>query len=391
MNRIFTTTISLLFLCASVMAQSSENALQSVRQIIDEVREELAPDSRQAIFNIKAFNDPDGVLTIEGTVSDSLLRRSIISRIAQTDIDYKSKITDLPTDQWAIVKLSVASLRTSPKHSAEMSTQAIMGTPLRLLEKSDSWWRVQMPDGYISWIPASSISEKSKEQMDEWRQSHRFIVTGPTQIMAYKTAESTSPRDVMTDLVAGSIVAIPSSIPHLANGRLEIELPDGRKAYVEASALKPIEEWAAQPFNANVILDAAYSIMGTPYLWGGASSKAIDCSGLVKMSYFANGIILMRDASQQAKTGKNIKAADWRLCRPADLLFFGNKSTGKVNHVGIYDHNGQYIHSSGRVRVNSVDPEADDYLTRPFLHATRIDGMEETQGITRARNHPWYF
>ena len=177
----------------------------------------------------------------------------------------------------------------------------------------------------------------------------------------------------------------------IENGRLRIELPDGRTGYVDATAMIPIEQWAAQDFDPDLILDTAYSMEGTPYLWGGTSVKALDCSGLAKVSYFANGIILMRDASQQALTGTRIETANWRTCRPGDLLFFGNATTKKVTHVAIYDSNGNYVHSSGRVKRNSVDPDSPNYLTTPFLHAVRIAGNEETPGIIRARNHPWYF
>jgi cell wall-associated NlpC family hydrolase len=99
----------------------------------------------------------------------------------------------------------------------------------------------------------------------------------------------------------------------------------------------------------------------------------------------------MRDASQQATTGTHINPEDWRTCEAGDLLFFGNAKTGKVTHVAIYEKDGQYIHSSGRVKVNSVDPTADNYLTTPFLHAVRINGNQGTRGITRAADHPWYF
>ena len=62
-----------------------------------------------------------------------------------------------------------------------------------------------------------------------------------------------------------------------------------------------------------------------------------------------------------------------------------------MTHVAIHDHDGTYVHSSGRVRVNSVDPDDPAYLTTPFLHAVRINGNEGTPGITRAIDHPWYF
>ncbi len=130
---------------------------------------------------------------------------------------------------------------------------------------------------------------------------------------------------------------------------------------------------------------------GQPYLWGGTSTKSLDCSGLVKVCYLANAIILRRDASQQAQTGHRIEAADTASCRPGDLLFFGNPTTGKVTHVAIYDHDGSYVHSSGRVKCNSLDKHAANYLPTPLLHCTRIDGCEGTDGIVRVAEHPWYF
>ena len=132
-------------------------------------------------------------------------------------------------------------------------------------------------------------------------------------------------------------------------------------------------------------------MMGSPYFWGGTSVKNLDCSGLSKVSYLANGIILRRDASQQALTGTRLSARDWRNYKPGDLLFFGNKKTGKVTHVAIYDRDGYYVHSSGLVRRNSVDPFSPDYLRDDFLHAVRIHGNEGTDGITYVRDHPWYF
>ncbi len=372
-------------------AQSSANMLAKAQTCIADVKARFAPDSRQAVYDIKAYNDNNGNLTVGGEVSDSTAASATRRALAEAGIDYADGIKQLPYDKWAQVRISAASMRTAGRHSAEMATQAVLGTPLRVLTKGSDWWRVQTPDGYIAWIPSSSVVAKTPAQMQEWRKAKRFIVTSPYQIRAYKTPKTNGLRDVVTDLVNGCIVTVPGNEMSVVDGRVCVELPDGRTGFVNVDDLTPIETWAAQNFDAERILDIAYSMEGTPYLWGGTSTKALDCSGLAKVSYYANGLILMRDASQQAKTGRRIEAANWRSCQPGDLLFFGNAKTGKVTHVAIYDHDGNYVHSSGRVKRNSVDPESDSYLTTPFLHAVRINGNEETAGITRARNHPWYF
>lgn len=372
-------------------AQSSANMLAKAQTCIADVKARFAPDSRQTIYDIKAYNDNNGNLTVGGEVSDSTAASATRRALAEAGIDYADGIKQLPYDKWAQVRISAASMRTAGRHSAEMATQAVLGTPLRVLTKGSDWWRVQTPDGYIAWIPSSSVVAKTPAQMQEWRKAKRFIVTSPYQIRAYKTPKTNGLRDVVTDLVNGCIVTVPGNEMSVVDGRVCVELPDGRTGFVDVDDLTPIETWAAQNFDAERILDIAYSMEGTPYLWGGTSTKALDCSGLAKVSYYANGLILMRDASQQAKTGRRIEAANWRSCQPGDLLFFGNAKTGKVTHVAIYDHDGNYVHSSGRVKRNSVDPESDSYLTTPFLHAVRINGNEETAGITRARNHPWYF
>ncbi len=290
--------------------------------------------------------------------------------------------------RWAQVRIPVASIRTRGAHSAEMSTQAVMGTPLRVIEKSGEWLHVQTPDGYTGWIPSSSVVTKSADRMKKWRESRRVAVTSPFQVRVYETPGAPDRiGGIVTDLVSGSVV----EVAECADGSCRVMFPDGRSGYIAPACVTPVEKWADQLFDADLIVRTADSMMGTPYLWGGTSTKALDCSGLAKVSYLANGRILMRDASQQAVTGRRIEASDWRSCRKGDLLFFGNADTRRVTHVAIYDRDGNYVHSSGRVKRNSVDPASDSYLTTPFLHAVRIDGYEGTPGITRVIEHPWYF
>lgn len=367
--------------------QSVDKAiLENADATISQIKEELASDARQVVYEISAKTS-DGKLIVEGVTSEQSVRDALVDKLSEIGIDFADSIVVLPTNCWALTRIPAASHRVVGRHGAEMATQSVLGTPLRVLEEGEDWWRVQTPDGYIAYVPSSSVVAKTPEEMDQWRASKRYIVTSPYQIRVYRTIDSENVRNVVSDLVNGSIVVALETV----GNKLHVELPDGRSGYVDTKYLTPIEVWASQDFDAERILDTAYSMEGSPYLWGGTSVKALDCSGLAKVSYYSNGYILMRDASQQALTGTRIEAEDWRSCQAGDLLFFGNAETKKVTHVAIYDHDGNYIHSSGRVKRNSVDPESPDYLTTPFLHAVRINGNEGTTGIVQARNHTWYF
>ncbi|MCD8388016.1 MAG: C40 family peptidase [Bacteroidales bacterium] len=292
-------------------------------------------------------------------------------------------------DEWALVRLSVTHIRGAGKESAEMVSQALMGTPLKILEKDGGWWRVESPEGYQGWVDDLALAPKDEAQMAEWRKAPRLVMTNPYQIEAYATPDCQQTRCLVTDLVNGDIVE--GSLTDLDNGRVKVTLPDGRTAWAEADCFTPIEKWSSQPFDADVILNQAFACMGAPYLWGGLSTKGTDCSGLVRIGYFANGRILRRDASQQARTGQQLDPTDIAAFQPADLLFFGNKSTGRITHVGLYDRDGYMIHSSGRVRRNSIDPNGQDYYDREILKAVRINGHDNTDGITPVASHSWYF
>ncbi len=376
-------TIKLLaFSCAIILGCNTTTAQENVNELIGSIKKQLAPDSRIAIVDIKA-EESNGKWTLKGKVDNNILKHHILQNLSSNGVKYIDSVSVLEYTQekpWAIVKLAIASLRTAGKHSAEMATQAIMGTPVKILEYSGDWARVQTPDEYISYVPSNSLHKITQIEFDAWRKAKRYIVT------EYQTQLVDEAGNTVSDLVMGNILEYKGE----KGNQIELSTPDGRIGYVEKNEVQELSSWSNQTFNAELISKVAHRLMGHGYLWGGTSTKVTDCSGLVKVSYFANGIILHRDASQQALIGSVMSAENWKEAQLGDLLFFGSKS-GRVTHVAIYLKDGEYIHCSGRVKINSVDPNAENYLTTPFLSMTRINGKIGTKGITLVKNHIWYF
>jgi hypothetical protein len=270
-----------------------------------------------------------------------------------------------------------------------MVSQAIMGTPVSILKKEDSWLLIQTPDKYIAWTEKSSVQLMNESDMKEWKDSPKLIYMNNSGWIY----ESPEEEGVVGDLVAGCMMKSAGNI----KGFAKVVLPDGRVGVVRDNVVKEFHNWKSGTIaDGDQIYKVASKMMGLPYMWGGSSTKAVDCSGFVQTVYFLNGIILSRDASLQALHGLSVDISNgWNNLQTGDLLFFGSvrNSRQRVTHVAIYKGDSEFIHSAGRVMVNSLDSTRSNYSSyrkNSLLSARRIIGYQDSHGIVAVKDHNWY-
>lgn len=385
--------LALPILAAGCARQTEKPMIDS---LLADARKTLAPDRRTAVFDVSGTL-VGTTLTLRGEIHDSSMKSDLYAFITRREhFTVVDSLVVLPAADVAdrpngVVSLSVANIRTAPSHAAEMATQAILGTPVFILKRAGGWAYVQTPDGYLGWTD-DAVTRFSRDDLAAWLDRPKLIVVSP---FAWVRASLDKGALPVTDVVAGSILAVTGE----DKTSYAVAYPDGRTGFLAKADARPYDGWlAALRYSADDVIATAQSILGVPYLWGGTSTKGMDCSGFTKTVYFLNGILLPRDANQQARVGMPVATtAEMTELRPGDLLFFGAHANGdrpeRVTHVAISLGGKRYIHSSGFVRVNSLSPadsDFSDFRLSGFLGATRVIDADQSTGVYRLSTLPNY-
>ncbi|WEK68417.1 MAG: C40 family peptidase [Candidatus Chryseobacterium colombiense] len=208
--------------------------------------------------------------------------------------------------------VTVAPVRAEGSDKAEIVTEILFGESADILEVNKNWTKIKMHyDEYEGWMDTKQIRPISDEDFAKRK------VTVVTEDFS-----SVLMNDGKTLLSMGS----------------EVEFP-----VVASRRSHDVRESIAL---------TAKEFLNVPYLWGGKSFFAVDCSGFTQLVYKVHNIKLPRDTYQQAEVGEALSFVE--ESKPGDLAFFENPE-GKIIHVGIMLDSQKIIHASGKVRIDTLD------------------------------------
>ena len=117
------------------------------------------------------------------------------------------------------------------------------------------------------------------------------------------------------------------------------------------------------------VLDYALSNVGGTYVWGGASYRACDCSGLTMLAYHQIGIEIPHWTVTQCQQGWAVSYSD---LQPGDLVFFGGSSYNSVYHAAMYIGNGQIVHAENSQTGIVISDLARFSIWNPIAYLRRL-------------------
>ncbi|WP_313628090.1 C40 family peptidase [Enterococcus italicus] len=222
-------------------------------------------------------------------------------------------------------------------HDADLvDSELVFGDPVEVLTEKDGWKKIAAigqgkvgeEKGYEGWIEAED-SIPLTYQVDEVEKVAITSQYAPLKFCDGLTSEVEYPFGCVFPIIE----EWPTNyLVHTPLGQATID-----RYYCQKTNAFTGEDLA------NNLVHLAKQFRGLSYVWGGISGSGFDCSGFAYSLHRAHGILIARDAHEQALAGKKVTLEE---ALPGDLLFFAyEEGKGFIHHVGVYLGSDLMIHS----------------------------------------------
>lgn len=205
-----------------------------------------------------------------------------------------------------------------------VATQALLGEHLTVVGTARGGWLHVIatdqhtsldPRGYPGWVPVGQTTTRK-----------------PTSTAYVATVTAKTAWLVDNNRAHVLEVSFATRLPVVRTGGdyVSVVTPTGVSRRISATAVVVRQaKTPALPKTVNGVVATARTSLGIPYLWGGRSGFALDCSGLTQLVYRLHGVTLPRDTGDQANAGRAVAVG---ARSPGDLLFYGSSS---MTHVAL--------------------------------------------------------
>ena len=213
-----------------------------------------------------------------------------------------------------INNFSLINIYEKPKQYSKLSSQMLYGEKFKILENKGHWLKIKTNyDNYTGYI------RKKKFLIKE------FV---PTFKVSSKKTEIFTKRNKKL-IKTNRFMFFASRIKKIEENKNFIEFEKNK--WIKKKHLKKIKFFEN---NSNKIFRL---FLNSKYLWGGKTSDGIDCSSLIQIYFFYNGVFFPRDTKDQIKyCKKKIK----KKFTKGDIIFW-------KGHVGACLNQIKFIHAYG--------------------------------------------
>jgi len=209
------------------------------------------------------------------------------------------------------------------RHGQARQRELLYGAQFTVLEQNGARaFGQSVRDGYVGYVAVANLAAPT-------RATH---VVSALATHLYSAPDLKSPK--VMDLCFGSRLGLVGQV--------------GRFMETVSGAFVPEQHLRAVDRPAPDIVSVARMFLGVPYLWGGNSSRGIDCSGLVQAAVLACGHDCPGDSDmQQTQVGEAL--GEDAPTQPGDLIFWSS-------HVAIAVGRETLIHANANDMAVAYEP-----------------------------------